>query len=636
MKTGSLVALLFVLLCGNAEANWEKTWQRFEVAAHLDNAGTATIVQRMAAKLEGNMDTLEVPLSTGPDQAIVLRRFVREDGDSEHELSEGDPYQRDHYDFTDGVLRWCIKPVENEWHGETVVFRVEYELRNALDPAWDIPIGRAHFAEWSEFWKFPARFRDACRAWQDAGSQIARRYRYEHEITFPAFPATGPIETNYTLKFDEAWRQVHPDVDLGRGLPEGYRVTQLMEFLPPGRPSAFEMWKPAVRAGSIVAVVAAAIFLSLFFLLKEVRKIALQGPRIEAAWFAENIARQPPELLARKTGYDYLASCFPHFLARMRNAGVLSIQTEPAATEDGDGKVSLRLLRNPAGMQPYEKQVIESLFPSGNESGTDVLAKHYAESGFNPEETLTDAVADAIPKAVSTSPHARVFAPLQVLLFCVGVPLVFYHVFHGDRDWRLCFNSLGIAFGISVIPFLLHVTPAWRDFKLAPLIPVAWWGLGTALFVAVNFGTNLPLNALACAGLAMCWIAAFGTMLSVATTDDIPGLAPEDRHLALAAKYARRELQHPHPALSNAWLPHLRALGLGPEIGRWRKRPAAGPASDFPDRESQPSGLPPFTGIQPPQPESEWAEALYVLSKEDAREMAEEMAEDEKDDGKSA
>ncbi len=620
MRSPFSAALLLISLslCGLAEANWDKAWQRFEISAHLENTGAATVSQRMTAKLEGDMETLEVPLSTGSDQAIVLRRFVRVEADGEHELSEGDPYQREHYDFVDGVLRWCVKPLENEWHGEPLVFRVEYELRNALDPAWDIPIGRAHFAEWSEFWEFPARIREACRAWQDGGTKLARRYRYEHEVTFPAFPASGPTETNYTLKFDEAWRQVHPEADLGHGLPECYRVTHLMDFFTPGWPSSLAQWKPLLRVGSIVAVVVAALFLSLFFLVKEVRKLAPGGPRIDAAWFAENIARQPPEVLSRKIGNDFLVSNFPHFLSRMRAVGVLSIQTERAATEDDDAKVSMRLLRNPAGMPPYEKQVIESLFPSGSESGTDTLAKHYAESGFNPEETLTDAVAEAFSKAVPANREARIFSPLQILLVCVGVPLVLYHVFHGDRDWRLCFNSLGVAFAIAVLPFLLRVSPAWRDWKLAPLVPVIWWCAGAALFVAINFGTNLPLNALACAGLAMCWIAAFGTMFSAATTADSAGLAAEDRDLARAMRYARQELNHPHPALSNAWLPQLRALGLGPQIERWRKRPVAGTSSDFSGRELQTSGLPSFTGAPLPQPENEWADALYVLSKEDA------------------
>ena len=637
MKRSLFAALLLISLrlCGSADANWDKAWQRFEIRAHLDNTGAATISQRMTAKLDGDMSTLEVPLSTGPDQTVVLRRLVRESEDGERELTDGDRGERDRYDFTDGVLTWGIQPDDGQWREETIVFRVEYELRNALDPAWDIPIGTAHFAEWSEFWKFPARFREACRAWGDAGSKIARRYRYEHEITFPPFPASGPTETNYTLRFDNAWRQVHPDADLGRGSPESYRVSQLMEFLPPGRPSALALWKPAVRAGSIVAVAAAAVFLSLLFLLNEVRKHGLLPQRIDAAWFAENIARQPPEFFAWMAGNDSLAKCFPHFLARLRHAGVISIQPEPAASEDDDPKVSLRLSGNPAAMQPYEQEVLAALFPSGPESGTEVLAKHYAESGFNPEDALADAVGAQFRKAEPASRMAELFVWVQVALFCAGVPLVFYNIFQGNRDWRLCFNALGVGFGIAVIPLLLHAIPAWRGFRLAPLVPAAWSGLGVVAFVAVNFGTNLPLHVFGCAGLGLYWLCAFCIVFSTMSTAESPARARRNRDVALAVNYARQQLNRPHPALSDAWLPQLRALGLGRQIEQWRKRPAAGPVSDFPNRESPSSGLPPFTGMLPIQPEDEWTDALCVLSEEEAHELAEEEA-DDADDGKSA
>jgi hypothetical protein len=71
-----------------------------------------------------------------------------------------------------------------------------------------------------------------------------------------------------------------------------------MEFLPPGRPTAIDWWKPTVRAGSIVLVAFAALVLSLIYLVGEIRKRGLSTPRIDHTWFAENIARQPPEILA--------------------------------------------------------------------------------------------------------------------------------------------------------------------------------------------------------------------------------------------------------------------------------------------------------------------------------------------------
>jgi hypothetical protein len=309
-----ILETILVLLClaSPAKADWDKAWQRFEIHAHLDNAGKVEIGQRMTARLVGDMTTLECPFSTAPDQTIVLRRLVREHEEGETELVKGDERERDRYDWRDNVLTWGIKPPGDGWEGDTIVFRVEYELRNALAPTWDIPISPERFGSWGEFWHFPVRLRDAFSAWRDAGSNIGRRYRYEHEVLFPRFPASGPSETNYTLKYDEAWRRVHPDADLGRGSPECYRVSQLMEFLPPGRPTAIDWWRPAVRAGSIFLVAFAALVLSLVYLVGEIRKRGLSMPRIDHMWLAENSARQPPEILAWVSDAR-VRSCFPDF-----------------------------------------------------------------------------------------------------------------------------------------------------------------------------------------------------------------------------------------------------------------------------------------------------------------------------------
>lgn len=244
--------LVFLLLAATAGANWDKKWDRIQVSAHLANDGSVNVVERMTATLEGDMDTLERPLSTGLEQAIVLRRLVREDSDGEQVLRDGDRREWDQYDFTNGVLTWGIRPPDGEWKGETIVFRVEYELRHALSPAWDFPMSQERFSWWGDFWDFPKRMRPAFTAWREAGTGVAKRYRYEHEVRFPPFRATGPRETNYTLKFDDAWRMVFPEREVGYGAEEFYRASLLMEYLPSGRPATIELWQPLVRVGSLL------------------------------------------------------------------------------------------------------------------------------------------------------------------------------------------------------------------------------------------------------------------------------------------------------------------------------------------------------------------------------------------------
>ena len=200
-----LVLLLAVRGACGAVDGWKKHWQRFDVQAHLDNSGKVEISECVSIKLtnevdalgrtlaNGNLDELELPLPSGPDQTIVLHRLVREDETGEHILTKGDVRQQDRYFWGQGVLTWGVRAPGDAWKGETVHFRVEYELQNALDPSWEIPIRRAWFGARSDFWNYPQRFHEALAAWKDAGNAVSQRYRYEHEVRFATSPATGPI-----------------------------------------------------------------------------------------------------------------------------------------------------------------------------------------------------------------------------------------------------------------------------------------------------------------------------------------------------------------------------------------------------------------------------------------------------------
>ena len=629
-KPGLFAAFLLVFACVcSAATGWEKAWQRFEVQAHLHDSGKVEISERVSIKLTnevdalgrtlstGNLDELDLPLPTGPDQTIILRQLVREDAAGDQVLTKGDVRERDRYYWANGVLTWGVRSPGNAWQGETVVFRVEYELRNALAPAWDIPIGRSFFGERSDFWKYPERFRNARAAWKDAGNAIARRYRYEHEIRFAADPATGPITTTYTLHFDDAWVQVHPDAPFGTKMPQCYRITQLMEFQQPGRPAALDQRKPAVRVGSLIAVAVAAALLCINFIIHELFKLGLIAPRIDTAWFTENIASQKSEVLAWITDNDRVAMCFPHFLARMRGSGMLSAQTESTRDSDGEPKVALRLLGNPAGLQPYERQVVESLFPNGSESGTDVLAKKYAEAGFNPEAVLADAVNAQFAAA---SPTGEWMSPVTAWIVAViglaGSALVFYAIGNAGLEWRLYFRALGAGAVIGVAPIFLRAIPAVRGSKLLILFTIVWTALAVLLLGVLHFGTNLPLTVFASGGLGLYWIAALLFLFLSMRTVENTAHARRKRETARAAIYARLQLLRPAPALSNAWLPQLRALGLGDAIKGWCERSRQQQIGGVPSPEFQATGLPRFTGIPPVTHENEWTEALYISAKE--------------------
>jgi len=163
---------------------------------------------------------------------------------------------------------------------------------------------------------------------------------------------------------------------------------------------------------------------------------------------------------------------------------------------------------------------------------------------------------------------------------------------------------------------LRAVSPALWANRFALLVPLAYSGVAVLALIVLQFGTNIPLAVTASAGFGMmftcCVIAIFVSL----RTAERPALARRKREAALATNYAQRELRRANPALSNAWIPQLLALGLGDVIQRWRERPR----ETWIAPEVHSTGLPPFTGSMQPQPEADWADSLYILSEEDARE----------------
>ncbi len=604
-----LSLLIFFCLAIFARANWDKNWDRIQIDAHLLDSGAVEVVERMTAILDGDMDTLERPLSTGPDQAIVLRRLVREDAVGEQVLNVGDRRERDRYDFTDGVLTWGIGAPEGGWKNATLTFRLEYELRYALAPAWDIPLMPDRFGSWGEFREFPARIRTAFTKWREAGARVAKRYRYEHEIRFPPFPATGPRETQYNIKYDKAWRLIFPERDLGRGSEESYRVSLLFEFLQPGVPSAIELWKPVARLGSIALAVLFALALSAIWFASELRARGLWKGRINYAWFEQNIAPMRPEALAR-FGERSVAEMFPNFLARMRNSGVVAVEDLPGA-EDETSKVKLRLMNESASLAPYEREVITRLFPKGRESGSDVLAEHYKNhgGGFDPRAALSEAVAEQFAEPEPRPPLLwRALGGASSMCFFVGFVLIMVAVFHGAHEWRAAMNALIGAFVLSIVPLVLGFASPARKAARSIFLPILIAVLLCAALCVQQFATNLPLTIWGSAGVALLCVALVMKIFPACRSDESPARRLRRRDAVFARRFIQKQLRRAQPALHDAWMPHIDALGLGAEVARWRSRPRDPVMhADF-----QIAERPPFTGTPPPPAGADWEDALTV------------------------
>ena len=197
-----------------------------------------------------------------------------------------------------------------------------------------------------------------------------------------------------------------------------------------------------------------------------------------------------------------------------------------------------------------------------------------------------------------------------------------FAAFQGNRDWRLCMNALVAGLVLGVIPALIRRAVGQRGSHSAHVFIVAWAGLLVLVLIALHFGLNVPLSVFASAGLGLYWIWALTIHFSGTRTAVSTALARKQRDAALAANYARKQLQRPHPALRDAWLPHLRALGLDGALKTWRELPR----HTFHAPAMQPDNLPPFTGILRENIDPDWIDALCVLTGDEAREAAEDEA----------
>jgi hypothetical protein len=182
-------------------------------------------------------------------------------------------------------------------------------------------------------------------------------------VLFAGFPGTGPVELNYTFKYDDAWLNPAPQAPLGRATPDvDYRVTEIRDYLQRGWPSAIELWRPAVRVGSILAFILIALLLWLVFVVGEIRRRGLTGERVNRDWFIQHVLSQPPELVGSDAG---TAELFSLFLHRMKTKGVLSLHAGEEFDEDGDPVYRLRLLKDDHDLRPFERTIIQKLFPGG-------------------------------------------------------------------------------------------------------------------------------------------------------------------------------------------------------------------------------------------------------------------------------
>jgi hypothetical protein len=600
-------ALLLALSAGRALAQSEVRAQ-IGAATHLDADGTFRVVESYDIQLQGGFDSFDWEVGVAADQKLEMERIVRVDENGvEHPLQAASAPGPDRY-----FLGRSFARIGLDQPGQEIIrrqYRIEYRLAGALAPAWDIPAGPAPPDALEVTLRKPwERWSEALALWREAWPEIKTRYRLDHDFMYPLrsspkFTLSKKEALHYDLGWDStAWRLLGTHESPGVDHPESdFRVQRTFERIVPGRPAAVDFRSPTFRVGAIVAVPVVGFALWLLVLVARIVRWAL-GPKADAAFFEEKIAPQPPERIAALMDQE-IRLRFEPVLRRLAGEHKLAVEVVEPGTDDRAGKTRLRLLVDRDGLHPMDRDVIDAFFPSGQTAvGSDDVRQRYAGG----DKSVADEVAGILPVHIPTySRRGSILTWGAGAVFFLGLWYVLHETTSLIGSPFLIMGGLFGALLTSGSPTSLRGQPPWpASAILLVSLAVASGYLGVAHFV-----TNTPIGPNGAVGLSLMVLSGFAGALARTFLRGPREQALET--LWRARTWASRELARPRPALKDAWISRLEALGLGANLRRWQTS-IAGTGGEQTDYTAAPTG-PPFSGNARPLPDpgGGWSEAFY-------------------------
>lgn len=600
MRTAFLLAFLALAGVASAQQGEDVVWTMLDVAPRLDADGRFTVVETHEISLQGDFNTLGSDFGLGTGQSVSVKAFTELGADgAEHPYAAGDPKSAGHYAAYPTWIEWHVKAEGTPPLARTTRrYRLEYELVHAVAPAWDLPNGAHPLDGLHPSYGSPLeRLRDAWSVWREAGAGLTRAYRLDHDVLYPSREKVYASLQNlgYQLTWDpKVWELVGPEVPMGTATRSvDFRVRRTFRRLVDAPPSAVDVEGARRRLAAILILPFGVVLLAFISMLFDALRGADQKP-LGPELFESAVLSEPAELVqARVAGRRVSRVGFSELLERLAVERKLQVRIDTPATEETPPGVTLRLLVPRDSLHPYEQEVVDALFAGQAEIST---AQVQARRQFDPESLVSAAFARVVPKRPAKS-----------------------------------YLATGIAGVLAASGFALTVTDLQR-VGAEPYAPVAAavgalvarLGLPPAVFwvtlagVLAQLVPNVPIVGLGAVGVSLVMLSGYqGTRSNRPTTTQ-----PEGRRLLELQRirdWAAKELRKPRPALRDAWIPHLHALGLGPAVAKWRERHGGASASVAPDLAEVQAGAalsgPPFTGERPPSgvpDDDEWAAGFYV------------------------
>jgi hypothetical protein len=602
--TGQAAVCLLVLAAGHQAAHAARI-RRIEVQGHLKNDGRFHVVEIHHIVVGKGSESDFRVFGLGADQSIVIKGITRisEDG-GETPLVDQEVDGPDQYRYYPAGHVYYRYPVVTE--DRTFRYRFEYELINAVAPAWGITAGWGPLTNEFGFGSPWERWRTLVMDFKEAWAGPERRYRLDHDVLLPEYVSELEIfEVDYDFAYDSAWREVNRDLPLGRATADvDYRVRRLLEYVAPGQPAAAAHREASLRFGSILAVIAIG---PLCFLAIRLLEFATSGRGFNAQEVATCLAALTPEEVRARLNHESLQISLEKMLPRMAREKKLAIEVEQPRDDGQLSEVALQLLVPRESLPPLELALVNEIFADEGDFTTSGRVRQRFQQS---QRHLTRAV-----KLLGPAPEQKRWVQLSLL---VG-PLLLVGMWHGF--WPL-FSLYNLDNNIAML--VVNAVALW----LIGSWPKHWWHVGrptgglvipllllVVLYAVPHFTINRPYAAEIWVGSAICILAYYLAQL-------INSRLPLDQHgrivrdLVRVRDYARRELKGPTPRLEDRWIPHLLALGLKPEIVRWRadakKMPVRSSRETFESSHSGYAGEP-FTGRLPErfQGRPGWTDPFY-------------------------
>ncbi len=613
MKRTLALGLLALLYSLPAAAQGQLEWDRTTVVTKLDNDGGVSVAETHEVTISGEVTYAYRNLLVGADQTAEVHGVSLVDSLGVKRALKNRPDGPDSYQsWAWGLQIWfraeADPPIEPSVRRS---YLIEYTLRGAVTPSWDLAAGVQPLDSGTQPRSPLDRAREVLAGWKAAWPDLNRVYRFDHDVEFPTRGSPNSLpELTYRFEYDTAWVLLDKDRDIGVATPDvDYRVQRYLKYLPEGQPRNVDPQVAAFRLAGAFGPFALCLMMLALFLATN--RLLAAPPRGDRELFERIVEPLPKELVAARYGDAALSPSFEELMLRMAAQRKVSITVLKAATDETDPLVSMRLAVPRDRLNTLERKVVEELFGYPDTVSTRDIQDRFRGREFDPDDLVERALTPLAPKSAPARGRP-LWTALGLASFAGGVALLVKCLI--DQTLK---DPAPIVAGFipgQIFSIFWPIGTSSRRVSTFTLVLAAI--LFSALGTALALSPNTPLTGFAALGLGLMTAGHYAGYLA-----RLPNPSPEDLEFEAARQWAAGELRKPRPSLKDTWVESLEAMGLKPDIEKWKKR--SGDFTTAPDMADMGLGEmqqgPPFTGEASRAPDlpDGWAEGFFVYDDED-------------------